>query len=67
MSQIGMCSMVMSDIPSNSKFFGYPAMNGKDYMRIIAYWKKLPEMHKEIKELKNEIKKLKNEKLPPQK
>ena len=67
MSQIGMCSFVMSDISPNSKSFGYPAMNGKDYMRIIAYWKKLPEMHKEIKELKNEIKKLKNEKLPPQK
>jgi len=67
LSQIGMCSFVMSDISANSKNFGFPAMNGKDYMRIIAYWKKLPEIFKEIKELKDEIKKLKNEKLPPHK
>ncbi|MCK8824562.1 UDP-3-O-(3-hydroxymyristoyl)glucosamine N-acyltransferase [Fuchsiella alkaliacetigena] len=55
---IGGRSVVISDVPADSFYSGYPARDHKKEMRIKAARQKLPEMLKELRSLKKEVAKL---------
>jgi len=52
-------SGLMKDTKHNDVIAGSPAMDFKDYFKVVAHLKKLPEMTKKIRQLENEVKKLK--------
>ena len=54
-----------SGVPSsikipNQKWYGYPILKYRDYLRSYAIFKKLPELIKELRTLKKEVKDLKD-------
>ena len=53
--QIGAQSGVMSNVKDDSKVFGSPAINPKDFMRSYTLFKKLPEMEKRLRELESKL------------
>lgn len=50
----------IGNLKSGIKTLGTPAMDAKEYIKVAAYMKRLPEMAKTIKELEKEIEALKN-------
>ena len=39
-AMIGAKSGLMHDIPAGERWFGYPAMPGREYLRAITAWRK---------------------------
>ncbi len=56
-TQIGAQSGVMSSLPGGKVYFGSPAREIKETMKIYAIMGKLPELYKEIKDFKKQIQK----------
>ncbi|MBQ5752563.1 MAG: UDP-3-O-(3-hydroxymyristoyl)glucosamine N-acyltransferase, partial [Bacteroidaceae bacterium] len=50
----------LGNIKSGQRLMGSPAMDAKDFMRVSAYIKRLPDLDKKIKELTKELEALKN-------
>ena len=50
----------LGNIKSGLKLMGSPAMDAKDFMRVSAYIRRLPDLDKKIKELTKELEALKN-------
>lgn len=55
--QIQAQSGIASNIESNSKLFGSPAINYGDFIRAFTIFKKLPELAKKINDLEKSLKK----------
>ena len=52
----------IGSLKEGEKVLGSPAMDAKEFIKVSAYLKRLPEMNKTIKELKKEIEALKSNK-----
>lgn len=52
----------IGNVKSGETLLGAPAMDGREYIRLAAYMKRLPAMDKKIKELTRELEMLKKEK-----
>ena len=50
----------LGNIKSGLRLMGSPAMDAKDFMRVSAYIRRLPDLDKKIKELTKELEALKN-------
>lgn len=50
----------IGNLESGKTVLGSPAINAKEYIRLSAYMKRLPEMDKKIKELTRQLEALKN-------
>ena len=58
-TMVGAQSGIMGSRKGGETLLGSPAMNARDYIKVSAYLKKLPELDKKIKELTKEIEALK--------
>ena len=58
---IGAQSGVASDVKSNEKIMGAPAINAKNFMKSSAVYKKLPEMYAALNAMQREIEELKKQ------
>lgn len=52
-------SGVPNDIPANSLFSGYPAMENRQWLKTMAALSRLPELQKRVRELEEEVAALK--------
>ena len=52
----------LGSLKSGLTLLGTPAMNARDFMRVMAHLKRLPELDKKVKELTKELETLKNKK-----
>jgi UDP-3-O-[3-hydroxymyristoyl] glucosamine N-acyltransferase len=52
----------IGSLKEGEKVLGSPAMDAKEFIKVSAYLKRLPEMNKTIKQLKKELEDLKNNK-----
>ena len=50
----------IGNLKGGETLLGSPAMDAREYIRIAAYMKRLPEMDKKIKQLTRELEALKN-------
>ncbi|MBI3018417.1 MAG: UDP-3-O-(3-hydroxymyristoyl)glucosamine N-acyltransferase, partial [Deltaproteobacteria bacterium] len=53
-------SGVTGNTKTNEILMGFPATPAHEYLKIVALWKRLPQMQKTIKRLEKEIEELKN-------
>ncbi len=60
MNKIAGQSGITSNTNANETLMGSPALPVQDYFKIVALWKRLPEMYKTIKQLQEEIEEIKN-------
>lgn len=58
-TMVGAQCGIMGSRKGGETLLGSPAMNARDYIKVSAYLKKLPELDKKIKELTKEIEALK--------
>lgn len=61
-AKIGPQCGTIGNVKDGETLLGAPAMDAKEYMRAVAYMKRLPAMDKKIKELTKELEQLKNNK-----
>ncbi len=57
-SSLAAHSAIMRDIPEGKSWAGLPAMDAKEFWRILRVWSKLPELHKNLKQLQRSVKDL---------
>jgi UDP-3-O-[3-hydroxymyristoyl] glucosamine N-acyltransferase len=50
----------LGNVKGGQRLMGSPAMDAKQFIKVSAYLKRLPEMDKKIKELTKELETLKN-------
>lgn len=56
-AQIGAQSGVNREVPAGAKLLGSPAINGKEMLRVMATWPKLPEMRRRLRKLEKAVEK----------
>ena len=54
--KVGARSAIYGDVEADSKIWGAPACDARDYMRSTILFKKLPELEKRIRELEKQLK-----------
>jgi len=57
-SMIGGGAAVIHDVPAGKKVWGSPAIDFRDYARIYAVVKRLPQMAKQLKKITGKVEKL---------
>ena len=54
--KVGPCSAVSNNVADNAMLLGTPAINAKDNMKSLVYFKQLPEMAERLRTLEKKIK-----------
>lgn len=53
---IGAQAGVMKDVPAGEYHFGYPAMNGREFMKYVAEWGRLSDTRRDVARIKKHLK-----------